>query len=164
MRKSLLTSCLTAISRKVAIAAVALLSLTTGVALAQFPNVLVNEDFANPTPTTFKDLSLLLNWSSTNSVQSAFKIAPKADAGGHSFRAIALTDTAVRYSSYLRPDGLKTSQAIDFPFGPISRDGGDSLEVEFSAIWDQLSPGGENGRVVAVLMHEVPDYANMPYG
>lgn len=138
--------------------------LTTDAAFAQFPNVLVNEDFSAPAPTTFKDLSLLLNWSSSGGVQSAFTIAPKADQGGQSFNAIALTDTAVRYSSYLRPDGLKTSQCIDFPFGPISRENGDSLEVEFSAIWDQLTTGGEGGRIVAVLMHQVPDYDNLPFG
>lgn len=56
--------------------------LTTDAAFAQFPNVLVNEDFSAPAPTTFKDLSLLLNWSSSGGVQSAFTIAPKADQGG----------------------------------------------------------------------------------
>lgn len=134
------------------------------VAHAQFSNTLVSQDFSTPGQSAYKDLSLLLNWGGLGTSQTAFNIAPKADNNGLSYSAIALTDSAVKYSRYLLPNGLKTSQCIDFPFGPISRSAGDSLEVEFSVIWDVLTAGGEGGRVVAALMHEIPDYDNLPFG
>lgn len=134
-------------------AAIGLL-LTFGftVSFAQ-PVVLVNESFT--TTNSLFDLSTLQNWGSFTSPTSAFTVGTKADGGGLSFQAISSTDSAKKYVGYTRIDQLKASSAFDIRFPKVDRSN-DTLTLEFDMLWNRLTAGGNESRVVIAFLHDIP--------
>lgn len=142
---------------KTALIALASIGLTT-TAIGQ---TTITQTFSPTSPVKYRDLTKKLIWGTNPDTLSGFQLVNKTDNNGVAHDAITMTDSAVKYASYLLPNGLKTSQAFDFETDGLIRTNGDSVVVEFDALWDVLSSGGENGRIVVALMHQIPDYDNM---
>lgn len=140
------------------------LSCLTQSALAQTPAVIVEQDFAPGTPVNWHEYTTKLLWGTYTTPTSAFSIAPITDNRGITNNAITVTDSAMKYAAYQLPNGLRTSQVLDFDLGTLDRSRGDSITVELDLLWPILSSGGEKGRVVVALMHQNPDFANIPFG
>lgn len=105
----------------------------------------------------FIDLSLLETWGPAPLAngRTAFQLANRT-AGSTTFAALALTSQAFGYSAITGADQLKTMNAIDYVF-PLEVDRrSTTLEIVFDAVWDQVSTGGENGRLVVTLMNDYP--------
>jgi hypothetical protein len=84
-----------------------------------------------------------------------FDLVTKTDANGLSYTAIANSDSAIKYAGYVNPNSLKAGSAFDVDFPAINREN-DTVTIEYDVIWDQLTSGGQNGRVVVGFLHDQP--------
>lgn len=115
---------------------------------------LIEDDFS--TQRYQHDLSKLLLWGNNSEPTSAFQVITHSPGGSEpSFSAKCLTDTAMAYTRYTLPNGIKTATAVDYTFPTLNRDE-DSIRLEFDLTWSSLDAGGENGRVVVAFMHDYP--------
>jgi hypothetical protein len=111
--------------------------------------------------TKYDDLLLKMQFGTFSGPVPGFQKVVKADGSGTSFTAITQTDSAKKYAGYINPNSTKASLAFDYRFPTINRNS-DSIMVEFDVLWDQLVSGGNQGRIVVALMHELPVY--VPFG
>lgn len=116
--------------------------------------VLVNDNLADRSKLI--DNTLLTLWGSNGSPTTGFSIANRTDNNSITYSAITLTPSAISNSGYTASNSLKTLTSIDYRF-PVTTDrNSDTITVEFDAIWDATSTGGENGRLVVTLVGELP--------
>lgn len=119
---------------------------------------LISDDFSDTLH--FNDLTKKFLWGSYTQPTSGFRRLMKTDGAGLGFMALNQTDSARKYSGYIPANSVKASTAIDYRFPKFNRSN-DSLTVEFDVLWDNLVSGGNPGRIVIALMHDLP--ANIPF-
>ena len=103
------------------------------------------------------DISTLITRNGTDTPASAFEQVEQSDDHGLVFRAHTLTAQALGKCGYSWENGdYMAHSCLDFPFPVIDRTDGDSIILEFDALWDIRKGSGEAGRLVAFLMHEYP--------
>jgi hypothetical protein len=109
----------------------------------------------------YRDLTQKMTFGTFAQPTSGFRRLTKSDQSGLSFSSISQTDSARKYAGYINPNSTKASLAFDYRFPEIDR-ANDSVMVEFDVLWDQLVSGGNQGRIVVALMHNLPE--NIPIG
>jgi hypothetical protein len=124
---------------------------------AQYQTI-VSDDFSDTLH--YSDLTKKFLWGSYTQPTSGFRRLMKTDGAGLGFMALNQTDSAQKYAGYIPTNSVKASIAIDYRFPTFNRSN-DSLTVEFDVLWDNLVSGGNPGRIVVALMHDLP--ANIPF-
>lgn len=109
----------------------------------------------------YRDLSKINLWGKNSVPVSGFRIGQKADASGLIFKSLSQTDSARKYAGYQTISSLKASLAFDYSFPNLLRNT-DSMKLEFDVLWDELTSGGNSGRLVVALLHSNP--AQIPVG
>lgn len=104
------------------------------------------------------DLSTKLLWADQTEPATAFLVDTiVSDRNGLRFPAIGLKPLAIANAGFTRPNGLKTSIAVDYPFPiPVDRQL-DTIQISFNLLWDTLMNNGESARVVTSLLHSYPE-------
>ncbi len=127
------------------------------------------------TPGERIDLSVRMIRQGFEEPVTAFERREVSDQNGLSYFAQTLNSQAIGACGYSLESGdYMAHSCIDYSFPVIDRSDGDSIVVEFDALWDQQKGSGESGRLVAFLMHEYPgtgpgpgsitETAGHPYG
>ncbi len=119
---------------------------------AQYQTIIA-DDFADSLK--YNDLTQKFIWGSNTQPVSGFRRFSKADNAGLAFTAINQTDSAQKYSGFIPVNSVKASIAIDYKFPTFNRTN-DSMVVEFDLLWGNLVSGGNTGRIVIALMHDLP--------
>jgi hypothetical protein len=106
---------------------------------------LIDEDFSDISE--WDDLTTAVSWA--HSPDSGI-----LQSGG----TVTLTSDARDHAGYSSTDDLKTFTALDYQFSsPVDRTTGDkTITVDFSAMWESGTPGGEGSRIVVTLTHDYP--------
>jgi len=103
----------------------------------------------------YRDLTTKFIWGSNLQAVSGFRRLQKADQTGLSFSAINQTDSARKYAGYIPANSLRASLSFDYRIPEFNRTT-DSLNIEFDVLWDNLVSGGNTGRIVVALLHDLP--------
>lgn len=114
---------------------------------------LIRDDFSNGIQGL--DLSLNTRWGNAAQLESAFEVSPYTDNQGVTLNGLTMTPRAIRYFDWHTDTSLKMLNSFDYRFPPINRNH-DTLQVIWHTTWDQLTNGGENGRINVILLHDYP--------
>jgi hypothetical protein len=115
--------------------------------------LLVSDSFANRSK--FSDNSLLALWGSNGTATTGFNLTTKTDVNGRNYAGLVLTSDAMANNGYVASNSLKTLTSIDYTLPQIDREL-DTVTIEFDALWETTSNGGENGRLVVTLLGDYP--------
>jgi hypothetical protein len=105
---------------------------------------------------SIRDLSKLFIWGTNTAPESAFNILEVEDHNGLKFNAITLKDSAIKYSNFNNINGLRAASGFDFKLPTLNREN-DTITISFDVMWDSLIQNGEAGRVVAAMLHKMPE-------
>jgi hypothetical protein len=105
---------------------------------------------------SIRDLSKLFIWGTNTAPESAFNILEVEDRNGLKFNAITLNDSAIKYSNFNNINGLRAASGFDFKLPTLNREN-DTITISFDVMWDSLIQNGEAGRVVAAMLHKMPE-------
>jgi len=119
---------------------------------------LISDDFSDSLK--YHDLTQKFIWGTNTQPTSGFRRMMKADGAGLGFMSLNQTDSARKYSGYIPANSVKASIAVDYRFPKFNRSN-DSMSIEFDVLWDNLVSGGNPGRIVIALMHDLP--AEIPF-
>lgn len=133
------------------------LMMCVGPSMAQF-NAFLRDSF--DTPGVRIDLSELFVRHGETEAATAFEIVEYADSEGLSFQAIRMNELgqAVGVCCHYEGGNFLAHNCIDFPFPRnIKRSDGDTIRVEFDAIWESDNDGkGEAHKLIAYMVYNYP--------
>ena len=125
---------------------------------AQF-NAFLREGF--DTTGQYIDLSTLFIRFGQTEASTAFEIVEKTDSDGLAFQAVKMNEVGEQAGVCCHYEGgnFLAHNCIDFVFPRnIKRSDGDTLRVEFDAIWETDSDGkGEGHKLIAYLVYNYPE-------
>lgn len=122
-------------------------------------NIFLQDNFIESEPRI--DLSELIIRFGETEAHTAFEYLPHTDANGLTFDAIRMNSIGeeVGVCCTYNNGSFLAHNCIDFVFPKtLFRSDGDTLRVEFDAMWDQaISGNGEAHKIIAYLMYDYPE-------
>ncbi len=143
---------------RILIAALALFVFSHNHSMARF-HTFMYENFE--TTGQYIDLSTLFVRYGQTEPSTAFELIEKTDSEGLTFLAVKMNEEGEQAGVCCHYEGgnFLAHNCIDFPFPRnIKRSDGDTLRIEFDAIWETSSDGkGEGHKLIAYLVYDYPE-------